>query len=164
MRKIVSVVAGMVLLAAVAAKPANAQVQFGVHASWGSDTDFGLGARLGFPLGQSLKDKGITALTTFDFFFPDVGDYWQATANAMYNLKSSGSVSPFLGAGIGIAHFSYDAGTTLGNVSSTDPFLNLIGGLKLKPMGNVQPFVEARAQLGDGSQLVLAGGVYFGKP
>jgi hypothetical protein len=27
----------------------------------------------------------------------------------------------------------------------------------------VRPFAEARFQLGDGSQLVLAGGVYFGR-
>lgn len=30
-------------------------------------------------------------------------------------------------------------------------------------MGNVQPFVEARFQIRDGSQFVLSGGVYFGK-
>lgn len=66
MKKLAMAVAGAVLLVGLASKPAEAQVQFGANVVWGDDADFGVGARLGFPLGQALKDKGITALATFD--------------------------------------------------------------------------------------------------
>ena len=164
MRKLVLAVAGVVLVAGLAAKPAAAQVQFGANVSWGDDTDFGVGARLGFPLGSSLKAKGITALTTFDFFFPDYGNVWELTGNGVYNIStSSGSVSPYVGGGISFASFSVDNCPATVDCSSSEVGLNVLGGLKFKPLGNVVPFAEARFTFRDGSQLVLSGGVYFGK-
>lgn len=166
MRKIVSVLAGLAVVAVLSAKPAEAQ-QFGAHVSWGDDTDFGLGARLGFPLGQSLKSKGITALATFDYFFPDGFNLWELTANGIYNITPTGSVSPYVGGGLSFASSSAD-NTLCPTGSVCDDFsrfgLNLLGGLKFKPLGNVVPFVEARFAVRDRSQLVLSGGVLFGKP
>lgn len=156
MRKLVAA-AGVVIAAFAFAPRAEAQA-FGAHLSWGDDTDLAIGARVAFPLGAGLADKGISALATFDYFFPDLGDYWQVTGNGVYSIKSSSSLSPYVGGGLGIARSSYEG------FSNTDVFLNLKGGTRFAPAGNVQPFVEARFQIGDGSQLVLSGGVYFGRP
>ncbi|MBL8986435.1 MAG: hypothetical protein SFV24_21480 [Gemmatimonadales bacterium] len=164
MKKLAMAVAGAVLLVGLASKPAEAQVQFGANVVWGDDADFGVGARLGFPLGQALKDKGITALATFDYFFPDYGTLWELTGNGVYNIKSSGSVSPYVGAGVSFASASVDNCPATIDCSSSDFGLNVLGGIKFKAMGNVVPFVEARFGIRDGSQLAIAGGVYFGKP
>jgi opacity protein-like surface antigen len=120
-----------------------------------------LGARLNFGLGSLTTRTNIGGRVTFDYFFPDGFDYWQVTGDGIYQLAPTGSVSPYLGGGLGLARSSVDVGPI--SPSSTDFFLNLIGGLKFKVLGNVRPFAEARFQIGDGSQLVLAGGVLFGR-
>ncbi len=164
MSKLAMAVAGAFLMVGLAAKPAEAQVQFGANVVWGDDADFGVGARVAFPLGKALKDKGITALATFDYFFPDYGNLWEITGNGVYNIKSSGSVSPYVGAGVSFASASVDGCPTNLDCSSSEVGLNVLGGIKLKAMGSVVPFVEARFGIRDGSQLAIAAGVYFGKP
>lgn len=163
MRKTLVVVAA--LLAAGGVTEARAQARFGAHLSWGDDTDVGLGARVGFGLGSKVANGKLEGLVNFDYFFPDAGNMWEIAGNAIYNLAKSGSVAPYVGGGLGLHHWSadYHVGEITGSASDSQLFLNAIGGLRLKPAGNVQPFVEARFEFGDGSQLVLAGGVYFGK-
>lgn|GEM_PF-5905641 len=48
--------------------------------------------------------------------------------------------------------------------SDSDFSLNAIAGLRFKAQDRLLPFVEARLAIKDGSQFVLAAGVYFGKP
>jgi hypothetical protein len=42
--------------------------------------------------------------------------------------------------------------------------LNLLGGIRFNTSRSLQPFAEARIELGGGEQLVLAGGFLFGRP
>ncbi len=175
---------GMLLAAGLAlvavSGPLEAQARFGVNLSWGSDSDIGLGARVGFGLGELTQRNKIEGQATFDYFFPKGGHIWEVTGNGLYHLNSSGTVAPYLGAGLGYAH----AGASSSNYTTTrfatlrpvlsiaqlasgysagNFFLNLLGGVRFKPTGNIQPFAEARAEIGSGSQLVLTGGVYFGR-
>jgi len=159
---------GALLLGSVAVKPAEAQVQFGANIAWGDDTDFGVGGRLNFGLGSSLKAKGITAMATFDYFFPDGFDFWEATANGIYHINTASSTRPYVGAGVSLARSSFDDQGVCQildcDASNSEFGLNLLGGVKFAAMGNVVPFVEARFAVRDGSQFVIAGGVFFGKP
>jgi len=159
MRKLVAA-AGVVIAAFAFAPRAEAQA-FGANLSWGADTDFGLGARVAFPIGGSVGQKGIKGLATFDYFFPDGFDFWEITGNGVYDISTSGSASPYVGAGLTFARSSVSVSGF--SASNSEVGLNLLGGARFAPTGNVQPFVEARFQIRDGSQFVLSGGVYFGK-
>lgn len=156
--------------AAMAAAPAAAQVRFGANLSWGDDTDLGLGARLNFGLGDMAKNQPIEGLLTFDYFFPDSPPgvdltYWSVSANGIYRFTTRGaSVAPYAGGGLLLARSSTDLGSPGLSGSSTDLGLNLVGGLRFKTAGTLLPFVEARFEIADGSQFVLSGGVFFGKP
>lgn len=157
----------------------EAQARFGANVSWADDSDIGLGARVGFGLGDLTRKHRIEGQATFDFFFPEGGDVWEITGNGIYRLSPSGTVAPYLGAGLGYAHYSSNYTALTGNrrgsfrplfnvaqlasSSSGDFFLNLLGGIRFKPAGNIQPFAEARLEVGSGSQLVLTGGVFFGR-
>lgn len=157
------VAVSMLGLSAIASRPAEAQVRFGAQVDWAADFDLGIGARLGFPLGDQLKRKGIEGLATFDFFFPGNNvDAWQITANGLYHFTQGESAKPYVGAGLLYTHSSV---SVLGvGASASDFGINLLGGLRFKAQERLLPFVEAKLQLGDGSQFMLAGGVYFGKP
>lgn len=161
MRKLIGV-AVLVFLGFVVAGPAAAQARFGVQADWGDKTDFGLGARLGFPLGGELKKNGIEGLAAFDFFFPKAGDYWELSGNGLYHIATSSTTKPYVGAGLLLAHSSGSRplGTTF---SDTRLGLNLLGGIRFKAQERLLPFIEGRLSIRDGSQFVIAGGVYFGK-
>lgn len=171
-------VIGMAALAPV--RRAEAQARFGANVSWGDDTDVGLGARLGFGLGEVTRRHRIEGQATFDFFFPKGGDVWELTGNGIYRLTPSGTVAPYLGAGLGYAHYGsgsvfntasrsrlvrpvFNVAQLAGSGSDSNLFLNLLGGVRFKPAGNIQPFAEARLEVGSGSQLVLTGGVVFGR-
>jgi opacity protein-like surface antigen len=150
----------VVLLAGAAVRPAEAQARFGAQLSWAEDTDLGIGARLGFPLGGELKRKGIEGLATFDYFFPDGFDFWEITANGLYHFTQGSSAKPYVGAGVIFGRYS---GGTPGSDDS-DFGLNLIGGLRFKAQERLLPFIEGRFEVKDGTQFVLSAGVYFGKP
>jgi hypothetical protein len=168
MRKLVAglMVAG---LAALAAAPAAAQVRFGANLSWGDDTDLGLGARLNFGLGDMSRNQPVEGLVTFDYFFPDAPagtdvSYWSISGNAIYRFTTrSASVFPYAGGGLLIARGSVGFSPGLSG-SDTDIGLSLVGGLRFRTAGTLLPFVEGRFELADGSQFVLSGGVYFGRP
>jgi len=157
------------VVGAATANPVDAQVRFGANLSWGSDADLGLGARLNFGVGSLADSKPIEGLATFDYFFPDSGfgsdaTYWTLTGNAIYRFVERGKgVTPYAGGGVLIARMTEDTGT--GTRSDSDLGLNLLGGLRFKTSGTLIPFAEARIEIvPDRSQLVLSGGVYFGRP
>ncbi len=155
----------------------EAQARFGTNVSWGSDTHIGLGARVGFGLGELTKKSKIEGQATFDFFFPRTFNAWEVTGNALYLVAPGGSVAPYVGAGLGYSYYGAKGTTgaysrsllqpvfSVGGLGSNNSnfFLNLLGGVRFKPTGNIQPFAEGRVEIGNGSQLVLTGGVFFGR-
>lgn len=142
---------------------ATAQVRFGAHLNWGDDADFGLGGRVSVPLTTKtpLEIQG-----SFDYFFPSVpagGDltYWEINGNLVYLVPiQRSSLSPYVGGGLNIAHASLRVGTISGGDEEVG--LNLLGGLAFKLKNSrVRPFVEVRAEVKGGEQVVLSGGVQF---
>ena len=163
MRKAIGAV-GLALVALSVASPAGAQGRFGAQLNFAEDADFGLGARVGFPLGGELKRKGIEGLVTFDYFFPKAYNYWTVSADGLYHFTpASSSVKPYVGGGISFGHVSYKTPTP-GFGNDSDFGLNIMGGLRFKAQERFLPFVEARYEIKDGGQFVLAAGAYFGKP
>jgi opacity protein-like surface antigen len=147
------------------AQSASAQARFGTQLNYAADTHFGLGARVGFPLGEELKRKGIEGLVTFDYFFPKGFTYWTATANGLYHFTpANSSVKPYVGGGLSLGHTSIDGVSPGLNADATDVGLNVAAGLRFKAQDRLLPFIEARYELKRAGQFVLAAGVYFGKP
>jgi hypothetical protein len=141
----------------------RAQVRIGPQLSFGSDQDVGLGGRL---LANVESLERWDFIGTFDWFFPDepVGQdrtYWEVNGNLAYNFKipEAPTISPYVGAGLGIAHLSIDHDD--GRESSdTDLGLNLLAGTQFHAT-TVIPFVEFRIELAGGDQFVITGGVLF---
>ncbi|MCG8468557.1 MAG: hypothetical protein MJB57_10175 [Gemmatimonadetes bacterium] len=134
--------------------PASAQTLFGAEAVFGSDTDAGLGVRIDLPLGTTAP---LSFQGGFNFFFPDVGDYWEVNGNIWYEIPTSGggNVAPYVGGGLNIGRAS------VSGFSDTEAGLNLGGGAKFI-FANTIPFVEARFVIGGAEQFVFGGGVLFG--
>ena len=149
--KKVLLLAGAVMLLAL---PTQSYAQFGVQASWGSDSDFGLGARAA--LAVPSVHRGFEAILSADYFFIDCDDcsYIEINANGALNLASE-SLNPYVGAGLNIARGA------VGDFSNTEVGLNLLGGLKF-PGASMTPFAEARLTVGGGEQFVITGGILFG--
>jgi opacity protein-like surface antigen len=152
--------------AALVIGSADAEAQaFGVTGSWGDDTDFGIGARVELGLPNLFTTQGALANTyligSFDWFFPDCDEctYWELNANLAVPITAA-SIDPYVGAGLNIAHVSFDVGPT-GDVSDTDVGLNLLGGLRFN-LGTLGAFTEGRFELGGGEQFVLTFGVMVG--
>jgi opacity protein-like surface antigen len=158
----------------------DAQVAFGAGLSVGTDTDLGLGARIKFGLGELTRKSKISGQAGFDYFFPDGFDYWSLTAHGLYNIETAGKIKPYVGGGVGYAHASLDltpltrmarnqltpsfslARSSLGYGDGGNFFLSLVGGTLFGAVGNVRPYLDGRIEIGEGSQLVVGGGVYFG--
>lgn len=145
-------VAAMLFLAS----PSTAQVHFGPQVSLADDVDVGLGGRVvaGVPHYRGLEFAG-----TFDLFFPQGDlDYWELNGNLLYNFSIEGttSVRPYAGGGLNIARFDHP--NTGGN---TEVGLNLAGGTKFATEGPLTPYLELRAEISGGEQIVLTAGALF---
>lgn len=149
-------VAAFGLVAFLGAGELNAQVGFGAQASFGSDTDFGIGGRV---LGN-IEQVNLEGVGEFNLFFPDGDvDFWEINGNLFYHfhLEDTPSVMPYVGGGLNIAHFS-------DGVDDTEVGLNLGGGVRFPTQGDWAPYLEFRAAgVGaDTDQVVLTGGILFG--
>ena len=150
----------------LSAGTAIGQVSAGVQGNWGSETDFGVGARIIVDL-RSLVG-GLETLGSFDYFFPsdDFGadlTYWEANANLVYRIDSAGkTLKPYLGAGFNFVRFEASVDVLGEEISSSETKggLNLLGGLMFD-LGTAKPFVEAKVETGGGEQLVVSAGVRF---
>ncbi len=153
----------------VFAPAANAQIV--VQANYGGDTDFGVGAGVGFNLGQFNNGTKIAAEATFDYFFPSCdgcdainADFkvWEINANARAHLIPS-LPSLYLGAGARYYKWDYsfdNCGIYCDLYSGADGIgLNIIGGWVFS--GSNGPFVQAKLEVGDGSQFVATAGIRF---
>ena len=151
-------VAAVLLIAAPNA--AQAQMGFGAQASWGSDADLGVGARL--VMGLPNIRTGLQGILSGDYFFIDCGgadcSWIELNANAAIPLAASG-LNPYVGGGLNVARISVDV-NGFGNSSATEIGLNVLGGLKFS--GSLSPFAEARLSLGGGEQFVITGGIMLG--
>ena len=138
-----------------AAASLPAQVRFGAQASWGDNSDFGIGARLEHGLTKLFPKAPLRAAASFDYFFPGNSiNYWELNYNVFYQLKAD-ALTPYAGGGLVLAYASANG------VSNSDLGVNLGGGLKFKTGGSMTPFLEARIELGAGEQFVLTGGLLF---
>lgn len=126
---------------------------FGVQGSYGTEVEaVGVGARAMLTFPQS---GGFGAMGSFDWFFPDAGDYYEFNGNATYTFQTSGgSVAPYLGAGLNVA-------TSSNGISVTNSGVNFLGGLQLGSGGPVTPFVEGRYATTDTGQFLVTGGILF---
>lgn len=154
----VLVVTGVGLLALSSAPEAHAQTMFGAEAMVGTDTEFGIGGRFHMDLAPGAPNLEI--MGSFDYFFPDgPGEYWEINGNAWYRIPTTGSRTtvPYVGGGLNIGHFDREA-----TADDTDVGINLGGGVRFL-FENTIPFFEARFTIGGGDQLVIGGGVLFGR-
>jgi hypothetical protein len=151
----------------IAAVPVAAQTRFGPQLSWGDDdANLGLGARGVFSLRSLVNERGLDLVASFDYFFPDEGagadvEYWELNGNVTYLIPNvKGSLAPYVGSGLNIAHGSVDA-SGVGSQSDTEAGLNLLGGTRFRTKGRLTPFAELRFELGGGERVVLTGGILF---
>jgi len=150
------------LLLIVAAGPARAQVprgstSFGAQLSLGENVDLGVGARVGFGL-AGVVDK-LQGVATLNIFFPGQNNsYWSLNTSALYPLKleSKAVITPYAGAGLGIARFSNRRTETKLN-------LNLVAGTLFGSREKLVPFAEIRLPVGgiDNIGFFLTGGLWF---
>lgn len=151
-------------LALAAPPPAAGQVSPGVHAGWGSGSEFSLGARLAVGLDGLVR--GLETSGIFDYYFPaegaaaNVAD-WELSVNLVYRIPTEAlALTPYGGAGVDVARFSASVsalGTDLQG-SETRTGLNLLGGL-LFEVGRTRPFLEARMTTGGSDQFALSAGL-----
>lgn len=151
--------------AVLAPSKAEAQgMQFGVAVSYADDYDLGVGAFAKFHLAD-MSNRAIGGRIGFDYFFPGNDlKAWSLNGDALLNIATNdASMKPYIGAGVGYRHFSLDnsfCGVAGVDCSSNDIGLNLIGGLNFGK-SKMMPFVEAKLEVGDGSQFVLKAGLHF---
>ena len=157
-----SVTSGIRLLTAVAclavaaARPASAQVQFGPHLNWASNSiGFGVGGRVEASLAKAVPSlKGLGVMGAFNLYFPSGGTAWGIDANATYHFEipTVKTVTPYVGTGLAILH----------GVRRTGGGLNIFGGAQFPGMHTITPFGELRLVFVRGtSAFVLTGGVLF---
>jgi hypothetical protein len=141
----------------------SAQIRVGGQLNFADDFDFGLGPRI------VIADPALGEfrfIGTFDLFFPDSPtsgdfDYWELNGNVVYDfaITSAPKLTPYVGGGLNIAHFSSSATGGLGS-SDTELGVNILGGMEFN-VGAVHPFVELRIELEGGEQFVVTGGILF---
>lgn len=151
-----------------AAGPAQ-RASFGAELNYGTDTDFGLGARVVFGLRSLFRTTPIDAQVGFLYFFPSAPagsdlTYWELNGNVAYRIPNvRGGVRPYLGGGLNIAHAgaTVTVGRNTQKSSDTKAGLNLLGGATFRVKGTVTPFVEARGIISGGEQFIITGGARF---
>lgn len=153
MRKSILSLASAAFLAVLLVAPAEGQVHIGPQVSYADDADFGIGARVvaGVP-----DYAGFEVAGSFDYFFPEVGDYWEINGNLLYNFQIEGNDSfrPYAGGGLNVANFS-------NGTSNTEVGANLVGGAKFATDASTTPYLEARYEIEGGEQFVLTAGLLF---
>jgi len=158
-----------VLLFGFTAPLASQGISFGAAASYGEDTDFGVGPRvsLAIPAG----DLGLGLVGSFNYFFPTDSDAdalgvdlsaWELNGNLVLDIPAGGgAVAPYVGAGVNYSSRSVSSGSI--SETFSDVGANLLAGLRFESAGP-SPFLEGRYTTESGEfegQLVIAAGVQF---
>ena len=115
---------------------ASQGISVGAAASYGEDSDFGVGPRvsLAIPAG----DLGLSLVGSFDYFFPSDAEadaigadinYWELNGNVVIDISVGGTVAPYAGAGINYveASGSVSAGGISISTSESEVGANLLG-------------------------------------
>ena len=153
-------IAAVVVLTALAAGRADAQVGYGAQASLGTEGGLGLGARLIFPL--IVSPLGMDGTLDANYFFGggDAIDNWiETNANVRLPIPLSREFETRVGTGVNATFLTFD----LPEDSDTEAEIgiNLIGSLSL-PQHALAPYAELRAVLGGAEQVVITAGISVG--
>lgn len=145
------------VLATLALAPMLAAADFGIRAGRYDDSDEEfVGAEVAFDLGS------LTVVPNVEYSLEE--DVTSGTANldVTVDIFNAGSITPYLGAGVGLAY------AEAGGATQTDMVGNLIGGVIAK-LDVVQPYVQVKYfrllgdddEVGDDSDLALTIGLRF---
>ncbi|HYE96014.1 MAG TPA: hypothetical protein VD962_07360 [Rubricoccaceae bacterium] len=157
----------LLTLVLVAVGPsASAQTSFIGMGGYNIDAEgflVGLGARFGVPFGGPALNLALQP-TIETVLIGDGVTYIQGDVNVVAAFGGGGSLSPYAGAGLAIAHTSFDTDSFArgtGDASNTDIGINALVGTSFGS-GSLRPFAQARATFADGSSISLMGGVMIG--
>jgi hypothetical protein len=150
--RIVSLATAVVLTSAMAgsAHAQTSRLHFGPRASYQFDLEkFGIGAQLSVPMAYHLE-----FYPSFDYFFVDVGSYWDVNADLKYRIATESVDWLYVGGGLNIAHVSRD------RFNDNQAGLNLFAGVE-SLTGQVHPFGEFRFTANNGSTTQASVGLNF---
>lgn len=155
------VIAALALALAVAL-PVQSHAQWYLNTHGGYDLDakeFLIGASVEFSIpGAAISGVPLTFVPGFDYYPGlDGASFFVMDFDAHYPLKAKG-MTPYIGGGMYVSHVSRDI-PAFGSVSDTNFGLNLKGGATFGTSSKVRPFGEARLRVGNGSTLILKGGL-----
>ena len=132
--------------------------RFGLQASYGNDSEFGIGARVRYGLQGLFPRAPLSAIGSVDVFFPGGGLTWfDFNYNIVYNFQPAGApkLTPYVGGGLNFAYVTGNGG------HASELGLNLTGGTEFRSNSRVTPYLDLRFVLGDADQMVLTGGIKF---
>ena len=139
-----------------------------------AQTQIDIGPRLGFDIAGDVEEffigfdsrfafpsLPVSLNGSFDYYFDDVFDFWQLSANALYEFGvDNQTFTPYAGAGLGISRVSAGDGLFDAEASETDLGLNVVGGA-IFGVGSLKPFAQAQITFGDFDLFTIAGGILF---
>ncbi len=151
-----------VALALAIALPVQGNAQWSLKAHGGYDLDaeeFLIGAGVEFSIpGAAISGVPLTFAPGFDYYPGiDGASFFVVDFDAHYPFQAKG-MTPYVGGGMYISRVSVDF-PTFGRASDTDFGLNLKGGATFGTSSQVRPFTEARLRVGNGSTLIIKGGL-----
>lgn len=159
-------VTGLVLLSALSAAPAAAQI-----------SGLAIGPRVGYDIAGDVEELFLGAEAragfgqlpilfnvAFDYYLTeDPLSFFQLAINALYEFGvDNQAFTPYAGAGLSINRWSLDIDTPFGGIetSSTDVGFNILGGARLE-MNALRPFAQVQYTTSDFDILSIAVGVLF---
>ncbi len=149
-------------LALALSVPVQGHAQWSLKTHGGYDLDaeeFLIGASVEFSIpGAAISGVPLTFAPAFDYYPGlDGASFYVMDFDAHYPFPAKG-MTPYVGGGMYVSHVSVDF-PTLGRVSDTNVGLNFKGGVSFGTSSQVRPFTEARLRVGDGSTLIIKGGL-----
>ena len=134
---------------------ANAQLSLNTHGGYDIDAEeFLIGAGVEF----SIAGMPLTFTPGFDYYPGLAGaSYFVMDFDAHYPFQAKG-ITPYVGGGFYVSRVSVTL-PTFGSISDTNVGLNLKGGAAFGTSSKVRPFTEARLRMGNGSTLIIKGGL-----
>lgn len=139
-------------------------IGFGAAASYGDNTDLGIGPRVLVPI--TAGELQLHIVGSLDYFFPDSGTggvdvtYFEVNGNVLLDIPlAEATVAPYAGAGLSYARSGVET-PNRSAVFTSEVGLNILGGVRFGS-GGLSPFVEGRYSTAFDGQAVLSAGVLF---
>lgn len=141
----------------------TSKIQAGAGLYYGSSegSGFGIGANGYYSITPNIR-AGI------DFIYylgsPENTTYWGLNFNGHYHFETSGTISPYLLAGLNVSNFSIDIdipGAGSGSAGNSEIGLNIGGGAEY-PLSFGAFFAEAKYVISNYDQFVIGAGLRFG--